>query len=49
MAVANQKKWNAQAGKMDKDILNATGAGPVEVYTGIGTIDTSNPLLAPKR
>lgn len=49
MAVANQKKWNAQASKMDKEILNATGAGPVEVYTGIGTIDTSNPLLAPKR
>lgn len=45
LAVANQKKWNAQAGKMDKDILNATGAGPVEVYTGIGTIDASNPLL----
>jgi hypothetical protein len=45
MAVQNQKKWNAQAGKMDKDILNATGAGPVEVYTGIGTIDASNPLL----
>lgn len=39
MAVQNQKKWNAQAGKMDKDILNATGAGPVEVYTGIGTVD----------
>jgi len=49
MAVANQKKWNTQASKMDKEILNATGAGPVEVYTGIGTIDTSNPLLAPKR
>jgi hypothetical protein len=49
MAVQNQKKWNAQAAKMDKDILNATGAGPVEVYTGIGTIDTSNPLLAPRR
>jgi hypothetical protein len=49
IAVANQKKWNAQAGKMDKEILNATGAGPVEVYTGIGTIDVSNPLLAPKR
>jgi hypothetical protein len=49
IAVANQKKWNAQAGKMDKEILNATGAGPVEVYTGIGTIDASNPLLAPKR
>jgi hypothetical protein len=49
MAVANQKKWNAQAGKMDKEILNATGAGPVEVYTGIGTIDTSNPLLKPRR
>jgi hypothetical protein len=45
LAVANQKKWNAQASKMDKEILNATGAGPVEVYTGIGTIDTSNPLL----
>jgi hypothetical protein len=45
MAVANQKKWNQQASKMDKEILNATGAGPVEVYTGIGTIDTSNPLL----
>ena len=49
MAVANQKKWNAQAAKMDKEILNATGAGPVEVYTGIGTVDASNPLLAPKR
>lgn len=49
MAVANQKKWNQQAGKMDKEILNATGAGPVEVYTGIGTIDTTNPLLVPKR
>jgi hypothetical protein len=49
MAVANQKKWNTQASKMDKEILNATGAGPVEVYTGIGTIDTSNPLLGPKR
>jgi hypothetical protein len=49
MAVANQKKWNQQASKMDKDILNATGAGPVEVYTGIGTVDTSNPLLAPRR
>jgi hypothetical protein len=49
MAVGNQKKWNAQASKMDKEILNATGAGPVEVYTGIGTIDTSNPLLAPRR
>lgn len=49
LAVANQKKWNAQAAKMDKEILNATGAGPVEVYTGIGTIDTSNPLLNPRR
>ena len=49
MAVNNQKKWNAQAGKMDKDILNATGAGPVEVYTGVGTVDISNPLLAPRR
>lgn len=49
IAVANQKRWNAQASKMDKEILNATGAGPVEVYTGIGTIDTSNPLLGPKR
>jgi len=45
MAVQNQKKWNAQAARMDKDILNATGAGPVEVYTGIGTIDANNPLL----
>jgi hypothetical protein len=49
LAVANQKKWNAQAAKMDKEILNATGAGPVEVYTGIGTIDENNPLLKPKR
>jgi hypothetical protein len=49
MAVANQKKWNAQAAKMDKDILTSTGAGPVEVYTGIGTIDENNPLLKPKR
>jgi hypothetical protein len=49
MAVANQKKWNQQAGKMDKDILNLTGAGPVEVYTGIGTVDASNPLLKPKQ
>ena len=49
LAVANQKKWNAQASKMDKEILNATGAGPVEVYTGIGTIDENNPLLKPKR
>jgi hypothetical protein len=24
---------------MDKDILTSTGAGPVEVYTGIGTVD----------
>jgi len=48
MAVQNQKKWNQQASKMDKDILNATGAGPVEVYTGIGTIDENNPLLKPK-
>jgi hypothetical protein len=39
IAVANQKKWNAQAAKMDKDILTSTGAGPVEVYTGIGTVD----------
>ena len=49
MAVQNQKRWNAQASRMDKEILNATGAGPVEVYTGIGTIDATNPLLAPKR
>jgi hypothetical protein len=49
LAVANQKKWNAQAAKMDKEILSTTGAGPVEVYTGIGTIDTSNPLLNPRR
>jgi hypothetical protein len=41
MAVDNQKRWNTQAGKMDKEILNATGAGPVEVYTGIGTVDQS--------
>ena len=45
LAVANQKKWNAQAAKMDPEILRVTGAGPVEVYTGIGTIDTNNPLL----
>jgi hypothetical protein len=45
MAVDNQKKWNAQANRMDPDILRVTGAGPVEVYTGIGTIDTNNPLL----
>jgi hypothetical protein len=49
LAVQNQKRWNQQAGKMDPEILRATGAGPVEVYTGIGTIDASNPLLAPKR
>jgi hypothetical protein len=49
LAVQNQKKWNQQASKMDKDILSATGAGPVEVYTGIGTIDASNPLLKPKQ
>jgi len=49
MAVANQKKWNAQAGKMDKEILNATGAGPVEVYTGIGTVDMNNKLLKPNQ
>jgi len=45
LAVQNQKRWNAQANRMDKEILNATGAGPVEVYSGIGTIDESNPLL----
>lgn len=49
LAVQAQKRWNTQANKMDKEVLNATGYGPVEVYTGIGTIDTSNPLLAPKR
>jgi hypothetical protein len=49
MAVQNQKRWNQQAGKMDPEILRATGAGPVEVYTGIGTIDATNPLLAPKK
>jgi hypothetical protein len=38
-AVQNQKKWNDQAAKMDKDILKASGAGPVPVYTGIGTVD----------
>ena len=48
MAVQNQKRWNAQASRMDREVLNATGAGPVEVYTGIGTIDENNPLLAPK-
>jgi hypothetical protein len=47
-AVNNQKKWNAQASRMDPDILRVTGAGPVEVYTGVGSIDLSNPLLAPK-
>jgi len=45
LAVQAQKRWNAQASRMDKEVLNATGAGPVEVYTGVGTIDTSNPLL----
>jgi hypothetical protein len=45
LAVQNQKRWNAQASKMDPEILRATGAGPVEVYTGVGTIDASNPLL----
>jgi hypothetical protein len=45
MAVDNQKKWNQQANRMDADILRVTGAGPVEVYTGVGTIDTNNPLL----
>jgi hypothetical protein len=49
MAVNNQKRWNQQASRMDPEILKVTGAGPVEVYTGIGTIDTSNPLLAPRR
>ena len=48
MAVNNQKKWNQQASRMDPEILKVTGAGPVEVYTGIGSIDLSNPLLAPK-
>lgn len=38
-AVQNQKKWNAQAARMDKDILKVTGAEPVPVYTGIGTVD----------
>jgi hypothetical protein len=45
MAVNNQKKWNAQVSKMDKELLSVTGAGPVEVYTGIGTIDVNNNLL----
>jgi hypothetical protein len=45
LAVQNQKRWNTQASKMDPEILRATGAGPVEVYTGVGTIDSSNPLL----
>jgi hypothetical protein len=48
MAVNNQKKWNQQASRMDPEILKVTGAGPVEVYTGVGSIDLSNPLLAPK-
>jgi hypothetical protein len=48
-AVNNQKRWNQQAGRMDPEILKVTGAGPVDVYTGIGTIDTNNPLLAPRR
>lgn len=39
LATQSQKKWNAQASKMDPEILRATGAGPVEVYTGIGTVD----------
>jgi hypothetical protein len=45
MAVNNQKRWNQQASRMDPEILKVTGAGPVEVYTGIGSIDLSNPLL----
>jgi hypothetical protein len=49
MAVNNQKKWNQQASRMDPEILKVTGAGPVEVYTGTGSIDLSNPLLAPRR
>jgi hypothetical protein len=48
MAVNNQKKWNQQANRMDPEILKVTGAGPVEVYTGTGSIDLGNPLLAPK-
>jgi hypothetical protein len=48
-AVNNQKKWNAQASRMDPEILKVTGAGPVEVYTGIGSVDTNNPLLNPRR
>jgi hypothetical protein len=48
MAVNNQKKWNQQASRMDPEILKVTGAGPVEVYTGTGSIDLGNPLLAPK-
>lgn len=38
-AVQNQKKWNEQVTKLDKDILKVVGAGPVEVYTGLGTVD----------
>jgi len=49
LAVQNQKRWNQQASKMDPEILRATGAGPVEVYTGIGIVDATNPLLVPKR
>jgi len=49
LAVQAQKRWNEKASKMDPEILRATGSGPVQVYTGIGTIDENNPLLAPKR
>ena len=49
MAVQNQKRWNAQASRMDREVLNATGAGPVEVYTGIGTVDMNNKLLKPNQ
>lgn len=41
LAVQNQKRWNQQASKMDPEILRVTGAGPVDVYTGIGTVDQS--------
>jgi hypothetical protein len=49
LAVQTQKRWNQLASKMDPEILRATGAGPVEVYTGIGTVDMNNKLLKPNQ
>jgi hypothetical protein len=48
MAVDNQKKWNAQASRMDKDILSVTGAGPVPVNTLTDDVEMNNILLAAK-